>query len=688
MARESTPDNPYTPPSEDKALIAWLQKKVECAKPKVSEQSMKMNLAFVMGQQWLVWDGRSNSFRKPSNRNNDPNAPIRLTFNKIAGLVEGNTARLTKSVPAPEVRPVGDTDEDLDTAKVGTRILAHECDRISWDTLLTDLYSCWVTPLGWSYLHVYWDPSKGPEVGTLDGEPVYEGEIGVDIVPAPEVRVDPNSKNPDLSDARWLEHTTTMTKEAVWETFGVMPVNGEPGRTLADEVVSLVESHNTSQAKDEFVKVHRFWMRPGSRACPKGMAVTWCGETILEHKKKYPYEHGRLPYIQFNLLPGIGMREGRTWVSDVIPMQVDYNDSRSREAAIRRTLTPKVLAPFGAIDTQRLTSRVEVIAYRPSGAQPTFMMPDGRWMSQFQAGMDRSDHEMGERAGASEQSGAAPSTQPAAAILALQEQDDTKLAISAKHLARGIEATGKMILQLVKQFWLEQRVVRTWSEDNTIQVDNFAGSDLDRGFDVHLSSESALPKSKAARTQLAIDLWTQGIITDPHTYVTLLDIPGTDFLSEQLSKDQKRADRENGKLYEGEECEPEHFDDHLVHLKVHNDFRKSVDYEELDEQTKAVVDAHCAIHESLVLQQQAVANGVGPDPEEGPQPGAQTVGEGPVANTDYLDPMTGKPSDPLAGGPSALDDSQVAEKAGIGGTGQPGHVPGVSTDSQAASMGS
>lgn len=687
MARESTHDNPFKPPTEDAALIAWITKKAEKGKPKVSEQSMKMNLAFVLGQQWLVWDGRSNSFRKPQNRQNDPNAPIRLTFNKIAGLVEGNTARLTKSVPAPEVRPVGDTDEDLDTAKVGTRILAHECDRISWDTILSDLYACWVTPLGWSYLYVFWDPTKGGNVGTVDDTPVYEGEIGVEIVPAPELRVDPNSKNPDLSDARWAQRTFNLTKEAVYEQYGVQPVNGEVGRTLADEVVSLVESQNAAQSKDDFIKVHQFWLRPGGRAYPKGMVVTFSGETILEKKDEYPYDHGRLPFVQYNLLPGIGMREGRTWVTDAIPMQVDYNDSRSREAAIRRTLTPKILAPFGAIDNTRLTSRVEVIAYRPSGAQPTFMMPDGRWMSQFQAGMDRSDHEMGERAGASESQGTAPSTMPAAAILALQEQDDTKLALSAKHLARGIEAFGKMVLQLVKQFWLEERVVRTWSEDNTIQVDNFVGSDLDRGFDVHLSSESALPKSKAARTQLAIDLWTQGIITDPHTYVTLLDIPGTDFLSEQLSKDQKRADRENGKLYEGEECQPRHFDDHEVHLKVHNDFRKSVDYEELPPEIQQIVDAHCAIHESLLMGQMSVMNGIGADPEANPAVGAQTVGEGPAANTDYLDPMTGKPADPLAGGPSALDQSSVAQKAGIGGTGEPGHVPGVSTDTQAASMG-
>lgn len=692
--KDAVSNDEFTPPKDEKRLIAWMDKKRMTGKPRVSDISMKLNLAFTLGQQWLVWDGSRQTFRRPQNRPNDPNAPIRVTVNKIAPLIEGNTARLTKNVPVPECRPVGDTDEDMDTAKVGTRILSHECDRLSWDTLLADLYACWVTPLGWSYLYVSWDPTAGTEVGSVDGEPVNEGEIGVEIVPAFEMAMDPNAMNPDLSDARWCVRSMSMSKEAIYEAYGQVPAGGEPGRTIADEVVALAEaqtSNSTTGRREDFLKVHQYWVRPGSRACPDGMVVTWCGQTILEKIDKFPYHHGRLPFVQFNLLPGIGMREGRTWVTDLIPLQTDYNDARSREAHIRRTMTPKLLAPIGSIDPSRVNSRVEVLPYRPSGQQPMWLQPDSRSMSQHEQAMDRADHEMGDRAGSADvSSGNAAASMPAAAILALQEADDTKLALSAKHMARGIEEMGRMILQLAKQFWMEERLVRTWSEDHTIQVDHFKGSDLDHGFDVHLASESALPKSKAARTQLAIDLWTQGIITDPHTYVTMLDIPGTDFLSEQLSMDQRRAVRENDKLRQGESMQVQHFDDHEVHLKIHNNFRKTLDYEELDEATRILVDGHCAIHESLVLGQMSTPTGPGQVPPDGMQPNQPTAGDPIGSQPAYLNAQGGI-NDPMmvASGqaPSNLQDTNIAAKAGIGGPSEPGHVPNVGADQQAASMG-
>jgi hypothetical protein len=690
MAKPDTTE--FAPPKDEGKLIAWLQTKRESGKPRVSDLQMKLNLAYVMGMQWLVWDGSKRAFRRPQNRPGDPNAPIRVTVNKIGGIVERTTSKLTKNVPIPEARPVGDQDEDVDSAKVGTRILSHECYRLGWQTMLSNLYAAWVIPLGYSYLHVTWDSDAGSVVGEVDGKQIKEGEIIVEPTPAFEMRVDPNARL--MKDAMWAERTVSMSKDAIFESFGVSPDGGEPGRTIADEVVDLVEANTGmgSQTRHEdFVEVHQFWMVP-CRACPEGLVVTWCGKTILEKPKPFPYKHGRLPFIQFDLLPGIGMREGRTWVNDLIPIQTDYNDARSREATIRRTLNPKIVVPTGSIDPNRMTSRVEVISYNPAGQAPQFMMPDGRWMAQHETAMNRADSEMGERAGQSDASaGNAPSSMPAAAILALQEADDTKLALSAKLMAQSIQEFGWQVLMLAREFWLEERTVRTWSEDNTLQVDHFGAANLANGFDIHVSPESALPRSKAARTQLAVDLWTQGIITDPKTYLDMLDLPGTDFVREQYGLDQRRAQRENDQLRKGTPCQVYPWDNHSIHLTVLNDFRKTPDYENLPPQIKAVVDGHGANHESLVLQQMG-----SPMPGTGVQvdhPMTQpATGGAPGADAMYLDPTTGKPQDPLAvasgQAPSALENTPVKQRAGIGGPGQPGEVPGVSTDTQAFRQGS
>ena len=89
-------------------------------------------------------------------------------------------------------------------------------------------------------------------------------------------------------------------------------------------------------------------------------------------------------------------------MDDLIPLQADYNDARSREAAIRRTLTPKLIGANGSVDTMRLSSRVEFLGYNPGmGDKPTLMIPDSGWMAQYESSMNRAQSEMSDRAGES-----------------------------------------------------------------------------------------------------------------------------------------------------------------------------------------------------------------------------------------------------------------------------------------------
>lgn len=686
----------FVPPTEPKALIVWAQDRLENA-TRLDEFQAKQNLAFMLGQQWGVWDQDRRRFQNPNQKRGDPNAPVRVTVNKMAGLIERVIARLTKNAPTPECRPVTDSQSDVNAAKVGTRILDHELNaRLKLAQRLIELYF-WVAPLGWSFFHPRWDPNAGPMVGTVDedGETVnvHQGEIALDEVPAFEIRLDPNARR--WRDARWCIRTVAMTKEAVFEQYGKIP-NGEDAESMAEEWrMRTTPSHAENNGSrgtpkpDQYVAVHQFWMRPGGRVKPDGLVFTWSGDTVLEAPKPFPYEHGRLPFIPFNMLPAVGGDPaGRTWVTDLIGMQRDYNDARSREATIRRQLTPKILSPVGAIDPNRLTSRVEVISYNPIGQAPELMMPDGRWMVQFEQAMNRADAEMGDRAGQQDVSqGKAASSAPAAGILALQEADETKLAISAKEMAASIEDLGFQILMLVKQFWTEDRVIRTWSRDGTLEVDHFSGSDLGEQLDVHVVSESALPRSKTARAQLAVDLWTQGILTDHRDFVRMLDLPGTDFLVETLNRDSKQAEREHGHLLRMEPVEVKVWHNHVAHITEHDGFRKTEEYEHLSPEEQAWFDGHVAAHYSLVLQQMGVPTPPG-TPYNGAEggPGPQTTnptGE----NGEYTNPLTGAPQDPLAvaagQAPSSVAGSQVQRRHGsIGGTGNPGPVPGQSADSQ------
>jgi hypothetical protein len=687
-------------PEGGKDLIAWAMKRKDAGHG-IVEREAYLNLAFMLGQQWVTWDNAKRRLDQPRNRRGDPNAPVRLQINKMGALVERTISKLTGAAPIPECRPVSNEDDDVSAAKVGTRALAHEMNRLHWATLLPRLYF-WVLPLGWSFIHVFWNPEDGGVVGQDEMGVVNEGQINLQIVPGIEVKLDPNAR--DWDEVRWVVRSQNMTREAIYEQYGVTEVEGDNDlvKDLAEDVGALmsgtpveggVTQPKRKNPSSERLAVHQLWIKPGGRAKPEGMVFTWTGGTILEGPMPFPYDHGQLPFVPFSLLPGIGFVEGRTWLGDLRGMQKDYNDARSREATIRRTLVPKILAARGQIDPNRIGTRVEVLEYAPTGPAPSWSIPDSRWMAQFEAAMGRADAEMGDRAGQAEVSqGHAPAGAPAAAILALQEADASKMAISVKEMGESIERLGYQVLMLVRQFWTEERTVRVWSETGTLDVHRFSNADLPDLLDVHISTESMMPKSKSARAQLALDLWDRQIIKDPAQFIRLLEIPGVGFLQEEFDLDVRQARRQIDDMFNGMPVKAQDWENHMAHIATKNNYRKTPEYDTWPDELKALMDGNIREHYAW-LQFQAtgqlppgLAGGMLPGEFGGagePGAGENMPGGG---GASYLDPMTGRPPDPtqVAAGnaPSALTLNPPNSLQGAG------RVAGQSVDSQAAAQGS
>lgn len=717
--------DPSIPTGDPEAMISWAKKRLDEAHG-IPNREAYMNLAFMLGQQHVQWDSVRRRLNQPKNRPGEPNAPVRITVNKVGSLVERTISRLTKDAPMPEARPVTDQEDDIGKAKICSRILQHELLRLHWETLLPRLYF-WVLPLGWSFLHPCWDADAGDAVDDLgmtdamgkplvdEDETLHQGQITMEIVQALELKVDPGARIWD--EAKWCIRSSAMSRADIYEKYGATDVDGEPAtvHNLADDLYALTDGtiwdseRRTEKSKSNKLSVHQIWMKPGGRAYPKGFVLTWCGSTTLEWMESFPYDHGQLPFVPFSLLPGVGFPEGRTWVSDLRGMQSDYNDARSREATIRRTLVPKLLAARGQIDPNRVGSRVEIIDYNPTGPVPAWLMPNSGWMQQYEAAMQRADLEMGDRAGQAEVSqGRAPAGAPAAAILALQEADESKLAISAKELADSARRVGWQVLMLVKQFWTEERVVRTWSEDGQLQAQRFSQDDLGDQFDVYVSSESMLPKSKAARAQLALDLWDRQILHDPGQFLRMLEVPGIGALQEVFDRGRRMAQREYEDLMTGTEVPVEDWHPHQVHIAQHNDDRMGEEYYHMevaaragDQQAAAVValiERHVGEHMAW-LQYQSTgmlppglaggmhpgAMGGGGEEGAGPAPGGDEGGGKGGNGPSYLNPATGMPPNPLAvaagQSPSALTMNPPNSLGGAG------RVQGVTKDEQAHRQG-
>jgi hypothetical protein len=182
-------------------------------------------------------------------------------------------------------------------------------------------------------------------------------------------------------------------------------------------------------------------------------------------------------------------------------------------------------------------------------------------------------------------------------------------------------------------------------------------------------------------------------IIDPQMLMQLIDLPSTDVITRSLDVDTRKQNREISLLLQGQMPQVRAYDNHVIHLKVLNDFRKSIDYENLPVEMQAHIDAHAAIHESLVLRQMGIQVPT-PQPIQDPaaMQQAQSVAAGPagpaMAGAQAPPPAAGGAS-PGAPGVAGMPQGSagLAQTASIGGPGNPGRVPGIPLDQEAHLLG-
>jgi hypothetical protein len=628
LARAPTSDAPVSspnprsfpiPPADPRnpgQVISWLEDRYRKGLEVRPDWRPKLNLSYFFGAQYVKRETFLRSSRTVTTRRaKRRNRPVRVTANRLASLVEHAVGMFSPLLP--ETRPNSNNEDDQSAARAGTRITLHEAARVDWESISMEA-RFWAIICGWAYDFVAWDAS----LTQITHEPL----------PPYEVVIDPNSRRPDLSDARWGCRAIALTRDEAWERWGVDLSPSSGVQTLSDElsfVIELADSIGMSFERyrdyNNRVFVKQMWLRP-SRAIPAGTVLTWCGNKLLEGidpttGQYVPYPNvartseGKLrhwlPFNQLNFFPGLIRREGRTWVDDEVSMQADYNDARSRFATIRRSLSPHMTYPMNSVDFSKVTTRIQGIPFNPSmPGTINLNLPDGRWATPLREALEWGASEMDQRAGLTEGGRGleVKSGLSAAAILALQEAANRPFSIPAQNLAAFTRNVWWQHLQLVRKYWTSERAVRVDSQESgRVEVSYFLGTDLTEELDIHVSAEAALPRSKAAKIQFITEALDKGLIKDPRVYFRAVDLPEFGVLADVYDKAASQAQRENDQLIQGQQVPVRGYHVHATHLTEHMDLAMTRAYDEADPAVKATIDAHMYVHEeALALQQQGL----------------------------------------------------------------------------------
>lgn len=622
-------------------LVSWAKDAFNSIKnDRVSlERQWYLNLAFYFGKQYTTFRTNDNSISGYNFKLYTPPAPYyrsRPVINRIRKTIRTELSQLTNNKPNAFIIPASADDRDLIAANAGEQI---------WNSIYTDKklkavirQAVWWTIItGVGFIKCYYDFSKGPGTVTEDNTPVLDlkgkqilqGDVCFMHETPFHIYV-PDFKEYEIENQPYLIHAQMRSQEYVKMMYeksvdGTLISSSYNGDSIIED--SFLNLIGTDGNKKKGVLVLEIWVKPGCIPMfPEGAFFTIIGDKIVSGQMGLPYSHGKFPFGKIDHIYG-GKFYSSSIIEDLIPLQKEYNRTRGQIIeAKNRMAKPQWIAPIGSINPSQITTEPgQVITYKVGYDKPSQVdlkpLPSYAIEEINRILLDWNDisgqHEV-------TQGQTPPGVTAATAISYLQERDESVLSPTFDSLEECIEKVARLSLSYVHDYWTYPRLVKVTGPNGSFDALAFKGSDLGSNLDISVEAGSSLPVSKAAKQALIMDLMKMGFI-DPQRGLEVMDMGGINKIYEQLQIDQRQVQRENLRMskvtpelleqFNAQNQQlmlenPSHFDgltppliiptnswdDHKLHFKYHNDYRKSQSFEASSPEVKALFEAHVNEH--------------------------------------------------------------------------------------------
>lgn len=679
--------NPLAAPSKGtelsykdaQALGQWVHEKYEAAKSERSQVQVNwgINMNMFRGNQSFQWNPGSRRFMNP------PQAPwkVRHTVNKIRPMIRTEIARLTSQKPSAVIVPASSEDKDLFAAQAGEQAWEYLYTRKKLTAIHRNM-TFWRQLCGTAFIKTWWDQNK-----VVDGA---QGDICFGHVTPFHLYV-PDLREIEIEDQPYIINVYTRPLENIKMMFGgKLRDNLVPSTASTNDIIS--DSYldtSTTDRKADSCMIYEVWLKPGAHPMfPQGGMITLVDQQVVQFETSgLPYQHGQYPFTKFDHIPS-GKFYSDSSITDVIPLQKEYNRTRSQIIeAKNRTAKPKFLYQKGSLDPTKINTEAgQFIEYKMGFERPTALPPielPSYIFNDLQSVVADFEDLSGQHQVS--KGSAPPGVTAATAINYLQERDDSYLTHTYQSDEEGWQKLGGQALSMMVQFWDVPRLVKVTGTDGAFDAVQLKGSDIANGTDIRIEGGSSMPTSKAAKQAFLMDLMKMGFIP-PDKGLEMMDMGGMQKLYDNLKIDERQAQRENLRMRELQDADIEaaglvaaqqagmappmggdpaamgvpgipggqpglsdpnavdvnsgmpleqtamipvnNWDNHALHIEIHNRFRKGQTFETLSEAVRGQFDLHVRHHQAMLVQQQMGTMGGG-DPAAG-DPNSIPVPEGPA----------------------------------------------------------
>ncbi len=553
-----------------------------------------------------------------------PKAPyyrVRIVINQTRRIVRKEISRLTAQKPNAFVIPASSEDADVFAAQAGEQIWDSLWRRLKFNRTLREAVF-WQAVCGNGFIKAYWDATK-QEPGSDS-----PGDICIHNVTPFHLFV-PDLMCTEIEDQPYIIHAQIKSNSWIRQNLGIEPASTK--LESVDENLTNSLGVTKNEGKKDQSTILEVWVKPGYLPeLPNGGMFTIAANQIIQGVDGWPYEHGQYPITKLDSIP-TGKFYTSSIVEDLIPIQKELNRTRAQLIeAKNRMAKPQLAAEKGSVDARKITSEPGQLIEYAVGFQPPQPIPLQNLPSYVTEEINRLYTDMSDMSGQHEVSNGStpPGVTAATAISFLQEQDESLIATHFTSIEEGIEKIAGQSLSYVKDYWDEPRTIKIVGIEGTFDVQTFKGADLRGNSDIRVESGSALPTSRAAKQAFIMDLMKMGFIP-PDQGLEIMEVGGLNKIYEKIQIDKRQAQRENLKMrvVTDEDMQthvqewavnhpeatkdvdsglnlappliiPTHtYDNHAIHIEIHNNYRKSQNFENAPAVTKALFEQHVREHE-------------------------------------------------------------------------------------------
>lgn len=627
------------------------------------ELQWRLNMEFINGNQYLDIDTETLTIM---------DVPRlywyqeREVYNMIATISETRISRLSRQKPLMKVRPASSEQGDLSAAKISSMLLTSVWFDEDMDRKYEKFIS-WLEICGTAFFKPIWNKNKGrilhEEVQEKDEQEMTgqkeekdeghfkgkedpfqchekrivlrEGDIDTEVVSPFEIY--PDNSHGDFDDTRSVIHARAYHVDDIEDWWGekveeekVDVVTLQGGASgMGGLGYSVGSFRYTSQSLDRHCLVKEYYELPSIRY-PYGRMIVVAGNKTL-YAGVLPYKVGEddepgFPFVRSVSIPVVGSFWGKSIIERCIPIQRRYNALRNRKAEYLNLVTVgQWYAPEGVVEDESVLNNEpgNIIRYRNlgNGIRPEpVVFPS--LPNSFEMEMDSLMQEFTAVSGVSELSrfSEAPSGVKSGVALSIaNEQDDSRISMTANQLNIASIELGKKWLRLYRQYAQEPRLIRYVGKASEIDLLYWQASDL-RSDDVVVDNSSALAETPSQRRQMVFDLMQTGIFNRPDNNPfssegirKILEMLEFGYWENGINEDEElqesKAKRENREMMEGQLFAVNDYDDDEIHMREHYRFMMSTDYEEILQSeigadVEEVFTQHVLFHQERMAQRQ------------------------------------------------------------------------------------